>query len=127
MFGLLNLFGRSKQIERLSDAFRTAGVHPRLVPDAVLITTLKLLNDSGHGTGAESCRMAADLVAYLMLGGPAFGEVRGEQHIAATESRLEAALQAGDGLDAELVLLALHARLIHPRVSKSYDIKAPER
>ena len=124
IFPFLQLFGRSKQIERLGDAFRIAGVHPRLVPDAVLMTVLRLLKTSGRDDGPEACAEAADFVAYLMLGGAAFSEARGPDHVARVEARLEAALEAGDGLDAELVLLALHAGLIHARVLKAYQIDA---
>ena len=37
MLGIFGLFGRSRDTQRLDRALRSAGVHPRLVPDAVKI------------------------------------------------------------------------------------------
>ena len=47
MFPLIfpNLFGRPHEIRILDDALRTAGLHPRLVPDAVKIATVKILKE----------------------------------------------------------------------------------
>ncbi len=42
----------------------------------------------------------------------------------ATEARLEAALEAGDSLDARLVLLALHAGVIQAQVVERYQLEA---
>ena len=40
------------------------------------------------------------------------------------EQRIEAALEAGDGFDAEIVLLALHAKLINPDVVERFGLAA---
>jgi len=122
MLFLTNLFGRSREVNRLEDAFRAAGVHPRLVPDAVVMATVNLLKGGGQRIDSESCRYAADLLALCMLGAPAFTDARGPNDATATEARLEAALADGDGLDAELVLLAHHASLIHPGILKAFEI-----
>ena len=42
MFGI---FGRSQEMQNLDDALRAVGLHPRTVPDAVKITTLKQLKE----------------------------------------------------------------------------------
>jgi hypothetical protein len=41
-----------------------------------------------------------------------------------TEARLEAALEAGDSLDARLVLLALHSGIIQVQVVEHYQLEA---
>ena len=41
----------------------------------------------------------------------------------ATEARLEAAIEAGDSLDARLVLLALHAGVIQEHVVERYQLE----
>ncbi len=42
----------------------------------------------------------------------------------ATEARLEAALEAGDSLDARFVLLVLHAGVIQAQVVERYRLEA---
>ncbi len=73
MLGLFGLFGRAAELERLDLALRAAGLHPRAIPDAVKLTTVKLLKE-GHGT------------------------------------------------DAGLVLLTMHAGLIHPNVVERHQL-----
>ncbi len=43
MLGLFGIFGRSYELQRLDQAQRGVGLNPRLVPEAVKLTTLKLL------------------------------------------------------------------------------------
>ncbi len=40
MLGLFGIFGRSQELQRLDQALRGVGLNPRLVPDAVMLTTL---------------------------------------------------------------------------------------
>ncbi len=47
MLGLFGIFGRSHELQRLDQALRGVGLNPRLVPDAVKLTTLKLLGEAG--------------------------------------------------------------------------------
>ncbi len=47
MLGLFGIFGRSHELQRLDQALRGGGLHPRLVPEAVKLTTLKLLKEAG--------------------------------------------------------------------------------
>ena len=124
MFGFSALFGRSREVRRLDDALRSAGLHPRLVPDAVKIATLKLLKEDGHGTSppASACSLAADMLAYCLLGDQGFGEENGSRAKKALKDRLEAALSDGDGLDAHLVLLTLHAGLTQGALIDRYDL-----
>lgn len=126
MFGFSALFGRSREVRRLDDALRTAGLHPNLVPDAVKIATLQLLNQAGHGRSPapEACTEAADMLAYCMLGDQGFGEGMGVNSARALKARLEAALDAGDNLDARLVLLALHAGVIQGALVHRYQLHA---
>jgi hypothetical protein len=119
-------FGRSREVRRLDDSLRAAGLHPALAPDAVKIAALKLLTETGHGASpdARACRIAAEMIAYCALGDRDFGEDQGRRAAHAMEARLEAALEAGDSLDARLVLLALHARIAHPALIDRYDLRA---
>lgn len=124
MLNLFNLFGRSREVQRLDFAVRAAGLHPALVPDAVKITTLKLLKDNrGEAPDPEACAYAAELLAYCLLGPAHFAEVNDPARTGAVEARMEAALEAGESLDARLVLLALHAGVVAPGVVERFGLR----
>ncbi len=126
MLGFLGIFGRSRELQRLDQAVRAVGLHPRLVPEAVKLTTLKLLNeaDSGASPAPRAYDAAAEMLGYCMLGPQGFTEANDLRLTEAAEARLEAALEAGDSLDARLVLLALHAGVIQAQVVERYQLEA---
>ena len=126
MLGLLSLFGRSREYQRLDHALRGAGLHPRLVPDAVKLTVLKLLKDVGGSArpGPDDCASAADMLAYCMLGPEGFAEANGLDRTTRVEARLEASLESGESLDARLVLLALHSGVIESQVVERYALRS---
>ncbi len=126
MLGFFGLFGRSREIQRLDHAVRAVGLHPRLVPDAVKLTTLKLLKEAGYGASPDerACALAAELLAYCMLGPRPFTEANDLSLTSAVEARIEDALEAGDDLDARLVLLALHAGVVQPYVVEHFGLEA---
>ena len=123
-FGILGVFGRSGDLRALDEAFRAAGLHPALVPDAVELTVLNLLRDAkDEDPVAKDYSEAATLLAYCVLGRDVFTAANGELAAAAAGHRIEAALEADGGLDASLILLALHASLIHPGVIETYRLE----
>jgi len=109
-------------LRRLDQALLDVGLHPRQVPEAVKLTTLKLLGEAGAGPDPASCTAAADLLGYCVLGAQSFTEHNDPDLREAVETRLEAALEAGDSLDARLVLLTLHAGVIQPSVVERYNL-----
>ena len=110
--GFLGIFGRSEDLRSLDKALREFDLHPALVPDAVKLTVLNLLKDAkGEDPSPQDYREAAALLGYCALGREAFAAANGEAAAAAAERRIEAALEAGDGLDASLILLALQAAI----------------
>jgi len=113
-------------VRRLDDALRATALHPALVPDAVKIATLKLLNEAGHGSSPDlqACTMASELLAYCALGDHRFCEERGISVAREVRARLEGALEADDSLDARLVLLTLHAGIIRDSLIEHYDLHA---
>lgn len=124
--GLFGIFGRSHELRELDDAFRAIDVHPRLVPDAVKLTIVGLLKDhapDGKVT-AQDARAAALLVGYCMVGAQPFSDANGSELVHGVEKRIEAALEAEDDLDAKLVLLALHARIVQPGVIDRYGLES---
>ena len=122
MLGFLGIFGRSREVQRLDQAVRAVGLHPRLVPDAVKLTTLNLLKEeagSGASPSPRAYDAAAEMLGFCMLGPQGFTEANGLRLTEAAEGRLEAALEAGDqrrhigrqpGKAVGRVLLALEQR-----------------
>lgn len=125
MLSLFGIFGRSYEMQRLDQALRGGGLHPRLVPEAVKLTTLKLLKEAGGANpGPRAYVAAAELLGYCMMGARGFTECNGPSLTEAVEARLAAALEAGDSLDARVVLLTLHAGVIQLSVVERYGLEA---
>jgi len=124
--GLFGIFGRSADLRQFDQALRAVDVHPRLVPEAVKLTAVALLKD--HAIGPEPAPQAypaaAEIVAYCMIGAEAFTGANGEDRTQAVERRIEAALEKPEGLDAQLVLLTIHAKLIQPSVVHQFGIES---
>lgn len=125
MFGLFGLFGRSSALKALDQALRAAGLHPAVVPEAVKLTIVRL---NRHATAPQqrdaAFGEAACLLAYCMLGRAQFETSNGTEAAERAEERLEAAMAAGDSLDARLVLLAMHAGVIAPEFTARLDVES---
>ncbi len=124
MLGFFGIFGRSHELQRLDQALRGVGLNPRLVPDAVKLTTLKLLGEADTGLGPALYAAAAELLGYCVLGAQEFTECNNPSLTEAVEVRLTAALEVGDNLDARVVLLTLHASVIQSSVVDRYGLGA---
>lgn len=121
MFGL---FGRSQEMQSLDDALRAAGVHPRTISDAVKITTLKQLKEENGGArpGSHALAAAADLLGYCALGSKAYAEKHDPGRVQAVEERMNAAIESGYGLDARLIMLMLHAGMMHHELIERHQL-----
>jgi hypothetical protein len=126
MLGWFGIFGRSQEIQRLERALRAVGLHPALVTDAVKLTAVKQLKQAagGNATDQSAIESAAALLAYCGMGRDEFAENNGWPATEAVEDRLVAAFERGAGIDEKLVLLALHARMVHSSVRERFDLKA---
>ena len=124
--GLFSLFGRSPELRELDKALRSVDLHPTLVPEAVKLAAVSLLRE--HAKDGEpaphSYRAAAEIIAYCMLGGDTFAHDNNARLASAVERRIETALEPGTGLDAKLVLLTLHAKIIQPSVVDYFKLEA---
>lgn len=121
--GFLGKFGRSADLRQLDEALRTLDLHPKLVPEPIKITVVNLLRGSTPGPdGAAPYREAAEILAYCMIGPEPFAGANGESLAGHIERRIEAALETGDSLDARLILLTLHAKVIQPSVVDRFQI-----
>jgi hypothetical protein len=120
--GLFGVFGRSEDLRSLERALRACDLHPALVPDAVKLAALGALKDArGEDPTAEDYAEAAALLAYCALGRETFLAANGTEAASAAERRIDAALEAGEGFDARLILLALNAAIIHPGLKETYE------
>ncbi len=123
--GFLGMFGRSAELRQLDDAFRAIDVHPRMVPEAVKLTMVSLVKEhAGAAPSAEILASAAEIIGYAMIGADAFAGANGEERKDAIETRIETSLIAGSNLDAQLVLLALHAKIIQPSVREAFELES---
>jgi hypothetical protein len=123
--GLFGIFGRSADLRALDAALHAVDLHPRVVTEAIKLTVVNLLKD--HAIGEEPAPQAyppaAEIVAYCMLGPELFARANGPDLTGLTERRIEAALDAGDTLDAQLVLLTMHAGTIQPDVVSRFGLE----
>lgn len=119
------MFGRSSDLRQLDHAFRAVDVHPRLVPEPVKLTILKLLKADARSNepAPTAYAAAAEIVGYCILGADLFADANADALSRRVESRIENALEAGGGLDADLLVLALHAKIIQPSVIEHYSLE----
>jgi hypothetical protein len=124
--GLFGRFGRSAELRQFDGALRSVDLHPNLVPEAVKLTAVKLVREyavTGE-PGPQAYRDAAEIVAYCMIGAEAFAGANNPELAAEVERRIDAALVSGASLDAKLVLLTLHARVIQPSVVDAFRLES---
>jgi len=123
--GFFGFFGRSPVLRAFDANLRAVDLHPNLVPEAVKLTTMRMLTDQADGKdpSAEASRAAAEIVAYCMIGAEAFAGANGVPLAEAVEQRIDAALAHGTSIDAKLVLLTLHAKVIQPSVVDHFKLE----
>ena len=124
--GFLGRFGRSEDLRALDAALRIFDLHPARVPEGAKLAIANLMKDADPSGDPpeEAYPFVAHLVAYCALGRDVFAEANGEEPAANAEARIEAALENPDSFDAQLVLLTIHAKLIHPATVERYGLHA---
>jgi hypothetical protein len=124
--GLFGIFGRSPELRQLDQMLRSLDVHPKLVPEAVKLTIVSLLEDhaaAGKPT-PQAYRAAAEIVGYCIMGPAAFAAVDEPDLALDVEKRIERALEFNSTLDAKLVLLTLHAGVIQQSVVDHFQLES---
>lgn len=126
--GFFGMFGRSQDLRRLDKAMRQAGLHPALVPEGAKLAAIGVLTgEDDHEPPPLTYPPVGELMAFCALGSELFAQENGPDRLESVAARLEAALEHGSGTDAEIVLLMLHAKLIHPELVDRYDIHAEDK
>ena len=125
-FGLFGIFGRSHDLRQFDQSLRSLDVHPALVPEAVKLTAVNLLKD--HAVGDEPApqayKAAAEIIGYCLIGAESFAGANTADLATQVEGRIEAALDYTASLDAQLVLLALHSKIIQPSVVTAFGLES---
>lgn len=126
--GFWGRFGRSTDLRRLDAALREHDVHPSAVPEGAKLTIVRLMKDRAarEEPPPEAYPRVAAVFAYCLLGREGFARFNGARRTEEAEARITAALADHGGLDAQLILLALHARLIAPDVVERFDLSVEE-
>ncbi len=137
MFSFLaELFGKSRDVRELERQLRQLGVNPYAVNDATKFTVCKwvreaLLHDGT--TPEEKLRLqsrlrgsAAELLAFCALGREDFEKANSTALAEAQEERLEAAAEGGQAMDAEIIMLTLHAGVAHPEIAEAFEIETAD-
>lgn len=126
MSGFMSIFfGRAREIHMLDAGLRNAGLHPRLVADAVKIAAVRLVKDQWGPQPDEAVLAdAADLLAYCILGPEVFADSNGPEPTEAVEARVRRAVQSGDDLDARLILLTMSAGVLAPEARDKHGLHA---
>lgn len=123
--GFFGRFGRSADLRQLDAALREAGLHPVQIPEGVKLAAVGVIGrDQPKEPPPTAYPPAGELMALCALGSEQFARENTPGRMEAAMRRLESALEEGEGVDAELVLLMLHAGLIHPELVDRYDIRA---
>ncbi len=118
-------YGRSADLRQLDQAMRASDLHPALVPEGVKLAAVNLMKDRyGDDPPADAYAPVADMIAYCLLGAGAFSGANGMLATEVVEERIETALDSGSGLDAETILLTVHAKLIQPSVVSQFGLEA---
>ncbi len=126
--GFFGRFGRSRDLRQLDEALRALDAHPTTIAEAVKLTTVNLLKDQAIGAepAPQAYRVAAEMLAYCVTGAEPFAQANGPALKDSVERRIEAAIAAEDSLDAQLVLLALQARIIQPSIVQKFELESAE-
>lgn len=124
--GFLGRFGRSEDLRSLDAALRAVDVHPAMVPDAVKLTIVNLMKDQWpHAEPpASAYPPVAQLFGFCIVGPDEFARSNGPDAAGAAERRLDMALDREESFDAQLVLLALHSKLVSPKLVAQYGLSA---
>lgn len=126
--GFFGRFGRSRDLRQLDEALRALDAHLSTIAEAVKLTTVNLLKDQAIGAepAPQAYRVAAEMLAYCVTGAEPFAQANGAALKDSVERRIEAAIAAEDSLDAQLVLLALQARIIQPSIVQKFELESAE-
>ena len=125
ILSIFGIRGRPKEVHYLNDAIREVGIQPSMVADSVKIAIIKLLREAEGGNFIDivaSCGKVAPMVVYCMLGRDNYEELNNGEAADQIEKRLSLAINSGNSLDAQLIMLTLFSNVAHPDVIEKFDL-----
>ncbi|MEF2551548.1 hypothetical protein VQ042_09240 [Aurantimonas sp. A2-1-M11] len=88
------------------------------------LTAVNLMKD--HAVGAtpapQAYQAAAEILAYCMIGAEGFAGANDVALALRVGERIERAMEVGDSLDAQLVLVTMTAKVIQPSVIERFEL-----
>lgn len=121
--GFLGRFGRSSDLISMDQEFRRCGLHPAQIPEGVKLAAANLVREHQPSPSEADYIRAATLMSFVAVGQDNFGETLGAETRGFAAQRLENAFDRPNSLDAQLVLLMLHAKLIQPAMIEAYGLE----
>ena len=90
------------------------------------LTVIQILRQSRPGpAGPDAAHEdAAQLLAYCILGRNQFIASNSTDAADRAQHRLEAAIAAGEWVDARILLLAFHSGVLAPEIADRFDVEA---
>ncbi len=122
---IFGFFGRKKEIHMIDDGLKRTGTFSAVVPDAVKLTLWRLAKDRGllKDNPEAALHDLAGFLSYCILGQEDFEDFNGPEDAKEMLRRLEMVKIFEDGIDAEIVLLTLHAGLADETTAGQYSIE----
>lgn len=123
-FGFLGRFGRSADLQAFDEGLRQCDVHPAQIVDGVKLAAVRLVQKQSRSDSLPDgiYRDAAALTAFCIQGEARMVELVGAEAAQNLAQRIENAADRPNSLDAELILLALHAGLVAPGVAAEFGL-----
>ena len=125
---IFGLFGRKKEIHMIDDGLRRCGAFSSSISDAVKLTLWRLAKNR-ELLREDSEAVLIDLASFLtycFMGEEDFAEENGAEYSQKMRKRLELTQVFDDGIDAEIVLLALHSGIAHGSTAGRFSVELPE-
>jgi hypothetical protein len=127
-FGFLGRFGRSADLRAFDEGLRQADVHPAQIVDGAKLAAVRLVqkHDQAGSLPDQAYQDAAWLIALCIQGEARMTALFGQDTARKLAHRVETAPDRPESLDADLVLLALHAGLVAPAVADEFGLSVEQ-
>ncbi|WP_419903438.1 hypothetical protein [Kiloniella sp.] len=125
---IFGFFGRKKEIHMINDGLQRSGAYSSSIPDAVKLTLYGLAKERGllQSNAEETLHDLACFLTYCFLGAENFEDANGAELSNEMLRRLEMTKVFEDGVDADIVLLTLHAGIAHDTTAGRFSVETDD-
>ena len=122
---IFGFFGRKKEIHMIDDGLRHSGAYSSSIPDAVKLALYGLAKDREllQNNAEQVLHDLACFLTYCFLGAEDFEEANGADLSSDMLRRLEMTKVFDESVDADIVLLTLHAGIAHETTAGRFSIE----